>query len=593
MEFVETNNQSGLLFREISKAKVSYDSLILVYHIQLTEYFDIQTKTKTCYASMKKVCSARGHYCELTLIDMERKMHRMMEYETTIMVHEPSATRQKRNTIIAVTALLSSLGFGALDQFTMNRYEKMLSELRADYSILHKIQTNETIFMKENIITNKNAFKFLANITHGMTVEFEEQINEAYDELTWVDREAIISKLGDLFQLWYDEHEHISNIIIEHLHNIKHSKMTHLIPIETFKADLLEIESTLTNNQKLPINIHRDNPFGIFNFITTRTSIYNESLYIELTIPKIDKETYNLFKIIPIPIYKDGYILIIIPSTEYVLIDENQSSFTPLSNKEVEDSLLQYDWRGIITPNDNIYHDFHDNCEMSLFIHPNEKDIKELCNVRTIPITNYFISIGSLNQYFVIVTKPTTLIESCNNTITKRETIKTSGKLTLTDDCQIRTHRITLRPRIRSSIEKNVEIGIFTEIDSLTFNHLLENITQTAEPKQLQLKKHSMLIDNHIEEFNQLADQADEIIEQLAYNNRFDEVQTEKIRDHFVVSSSTAIFIMIALGIFACYLYKKFYSIKTWTNLSGKLGNYRGATSRTVTYTTPESIEIN
>lgn len=381
----------------------------------------------------------------------------------------------------------------------------------------------------------------------------------------------IILKVRDIFELWADEHDHIAGIVIDHLENIKHGKMTHIVPINQFKADLEAIENLLPNDQELPIDIRRENSLSIFNYITTRTSIVAERLFVELTIPRVDKEVYTIFKIIPIPIYKNDYIIVIIPSMDYVLIDEDQKSFTPLSAKEFDDNLIQYSWRGIISPNDNVYHDFHENCEMSLFIHPNENDIKELCNVRTLPITNYFISLGTLNQYYLVITKPTTLMESCNGVIGQRKTISKSGKLTLADDCQIRTHKITLRPRINTRIEQNKEIGVFTDISGITFSNLLDNITKIMQPEQLHFKKHSMLIDNHIEEFNQLADHADGLIEQLAFSNKFDEVYKDKLRDNLFFTTGVVAFVGIVLTIFACILYKKFYNIKTWTKLASRL----------------------
>lgn len=584
------SDQSGLFFREISQAKVSYDSFVLVYHVNISSYYAIKENTALIHDSIRRLCKSQDDYCDMILLDMEKKINRITDFERNIEIYEPTKSRPRRHPVIAATALLTSVAFGTIEWFKMSKYEKMINELKADYNILHKIDTDETIFFKENIIANKNAYIHLVNITNEMTTEFEQKLESGYRGMTWANREIVIIRLRDLFEIWIGEHQHLSEIIVDHLENIKHGKMTHLIPVDFFQKDLMTIENMLPSNQKLPIDIRRENPLSIFNFITTKTSIHAKKLYIEMTIPRVDKDNYNLFKIIPIPIFINNYIMIIIPSMEYVLIDEGQKSFTPLSSKEVDDNLLQYNWGGIISPNDNIYHDFHDNCEMSLFIHPKEADIKELCNVRTLPITNYFISLGTLNQYFMVVTKPTTLIETCNSTITKRLTIRSSGKLTLSEGCQVRTHKITLRSRIKTKIEENVELGVFTNINNITFEHMLENITKISKPQQLHFKKHSILIDDHIEEFNALADHADGLIEQLAYNNRFDEIYRDKVRDNLFVSTGLVIFIGMLLMIFAYVLYKKFNNIKTWTNLAGRLGMNRGIQNQTVGFSSPDTI---
>lgn len=591
MKFTEMGDQSGLYFREISQARVSYDSFILVYHVNISSFFNIKNQASQVNKAMQDICEVQGNACDVLRVDMLRKLNRIQDYEDNIRIYEPSTSRQKRNPIFAAAALLTSVAFGTIDIIRMNRYEKMISDLKADYGTLHKIDVDQTIFLKENVITSKNAFESLANTTEAMTTEVENILKKTYEDLTWTTREMVIGKFRDLFEIWIDEHEYLASIILDHLENIKHGKMSHLIPMEIFRADLMKIEDMLTHGQRLPIDIRRENPLTIFNYVTTKSSIHEDKLFVELTIPKVDREIYNLFKIIPIPIFINNYTSIIIPEMEYVLIDEGQKSFTPLSTREVEDNLLQYNWGSIISPNDNIYHDFHDSCEMSLFIHPSEADIATLCNVRLLPTTNYFISLGTLNQYFVVITSPTTLLETCNNTITTRQVIDTSGKLTLAENCQIRTHKITLRSRIKTKIEEHIEMGIFSNINNVTFGKILENLTRVSQPQQLHLKKYSMLIDNHVEEFNALADHADDIMEQLADNSRFNEVYRDKLQDNLFVSGGMILFVAIIMTIFACCLYKRFYNVNTWTNLAGKL-SMEGRHNQVVRYNNQDRVEI-
>lgn len=109
------------------------------------------------------------------------------------------------------------MAFGIIDQVRMNTYETMLEELKMDYGLLRKIDTNDTIFFKENIITNKKAFTFPANITEESTTVFEKSINNLYGSLSWNNREMIITKVRDIFEMWADEHDHISGIVIDHL----------------------------------------------------------------------------------------------------------------------------------------------------------------------------------------------------------------------------------------------------------------------------------------------------------------------------------------------------------------------------------------
>lgn len=572
MEFEKRNNQSGLVFKEISKTKISYDSFVLVYHVNLTDYFEIENKIIHCIGELGKICKHQGTFCDILRVQAERKLHMLEQDEINIKLYEISeGNRNKRHPALAAAAIFTSVAFGLIDGITLRKYDGMIRGLRTDYEILRRIDVEKTVFLKENLLTNKNTFKFLTNLTLGLTDQFNTETDNFYKDLSAVNRELIISKLVELISIWIDEHKYLSDSILTHLENILYGKLSRIIPFVTFQQDLKEIEKMLPNHQKLPINIYKENPLSIFKYTSTRTSIFNKRLYIEIAIPKVDNEIYNLFKIIPIPIRVDDFLLIIIPSMDYVLIDENHKSFIPLTCEEVNENSLQHNTGAIITPNDNVYHNFHDNCEMSLLIDQNPKDIKKLCNVRNLPLANYFISLGSFNQYFISISKPATLIETCEKKPINRKTITKSGILTLTDNCLIRTNKITLRSRVRTRMEHNGELEILTGLDNTTFNYAIQNITQFTKPEHLQYSQSSILIDDHIKEFNSLADNADEIMEKLAFNNKFDDIYQDKIQNNFFIILGMISFTAIIFIGCSIYIYKKFYNLKTWTGLAGRL----------------------
>lgn len=183
---------------------------------------------------MESVCKPQEGNCDLALMEMNRKISRITDFERNIQIYEPTRNRQKRNPLIAATALITSLAFGTIEWIRMSKYEKILDNLKTGYNTLHKFDLDQTIFMKEKM------FEGVENVTNELTVNLEKNMDEIYREMTWAERHRIISHHRGIFELWYEEHEQLSEMIVDHLENIKHGQMTHLIPADFF----------LTNNDR-------------------------------------------------------------------------------------------------------------------------------------------------------------------------------------------------------------------------------------------------------------------------------------------------------------------------------------------------------
>lgn len=102
-------------------------------------------------------------------------------------------------------------------------------------------------------------------------------------------------------------------------------------------------------------------------------------------------------------------------------IRQRQTSFRCLTK------ILKTPQQMIISPNNPIFHDFRDNCEMSLKLNYHGDNVSKFCYIRTIPTTNYFISLGSPSEYFISLANPTTLLEICTDKPIFSKRITSSG----------------------------------------------------------------------------------------------------------------------------------------------------------------------
>lgn len=298
-------------------------------------------------------------------------------------------------------------------------------------------------------------------------------------------------------------------------------QVTHLVPLDSLSEDLLELEKLLPDKLKLPVNIYKENALNIFKFATTRAAIYHNRMIIEINIPRIDRVTYTAFEIIPIPIQINNLSSIIIPSTTHILINQLTSDYIPIEKFEYTTAISNLDGSKIIRPLNNIFHDFHYNCEMNIFLNNSISLESDLCNSKIIRNSNIFIPLNNVDQYFLSLTSPIVLNEFCYNRIMKKYTLYSSGFITIPENCRINTKFITIRSKVSSKIEKTTIISLSSNFTSNTT--LLNSLKKYNENYQKMLTSPvlpEILIHDITKDFNKLIEKAEENI-----------VQAEKIPD--------------------------------------------------------------
>lgn len=572
LEYIENDYQSGLMFQKVSNARVTYDSFTLLYHADLTHFFEIRAHIWDLRETIRRICWVEeSNFCDILRLNNERRLGKVDRDLADINLYQlKQNTRPKRAISFAVAAGIISGFIGLITAGQAAYYGSQISKLETDYSVLKKIDTDGLLFMRQNIITEKQAYIDIRNITDQMLDRIKNISNENLEWFTRGTREFVINRLMQIINHWFMEHADVSELILTHLHSAIYGKYSHLIPVSQFHLDLIEIEKQLSDHQQLPINIHTENPLNIFKFSTTKTTIYENRLLIEITIPKMDRESYILYKIIPIPILAEGFLNIIIPSMEYILIDQSSANFIPIFRDEISNVPSNTNGEKIISPQNNIYHDYKDSCEMTLKLNPHDGNFKELCNFRPIPSTNYFIVLDSFNKFFLSLSKPTSLVEFCPGKSIQPKRITKSGFLTLSENCKIKTDKITLRPRINTIYDSHTDIELVPVITNFTSNMVGDLVKKFSTPEHLESPEPSILIDEHIKDFDNLADEADFLIAQISDKQITENTYKERISHNFFIVIGIVLLFFIGMSLFAYYLYAKFYNVKTWIRLANK-----------------------
>lgn len=560
----ESNYEAGLMFQKISDARVTYDSFALVYHSNLEVLFKLKDQVKELKELYDKFCNLQWNFCEAQELMRSRRLSVLLTNEGDINLYEQyKPTKHKRSIwMVASTAATSILGI--INIATSMFYGKEIRDMKSDINVLRKIDNNGLIILKRNIITDRAIGEQTTLVLQNIIQQMNNMSTAAARQMSALDRQMFINQLDTTMNYLFLEHEYASGLILDHLKSALYGRLSHLVPMSKLREDLSEIEELLTEYQQLPIDIYKENPLNIFKHATTRASIFNKTLLIEVTIPKIDRDVYTLYKIIPIPIRSNDFLSILMPSTEYVLVDQMTAKFIPVIKEEFLVAPLNTKGEMIISPSSNIYHDYQENCEMAIKLNQSRKSWTRLCNFRTIPITNYFIALDSYNRYYVTISKPTNLVEFCSGSQVSTKYINESGFLTLSENCKVQTSKVTLRPRIKTIIDHESEIKLFNNLSTISTRSLKRKWSNITDIQFLTSAEPAIIIGNHMNDYDELANQADMLINQLADQSIFNDLHESRDKQNLFITIGMSSLLFLFVCIWGCSLYKKYCNIQTW-----------------------------
>lgn len=278
----------------------------------------------------------------------------------------------------------------------------------------------------------------------------------------------------------------------------------------------------------------------------------------EMSIPVVERDIYSIFEIIPIP------TILHKPTLHYVLLDSRNHEYIPITDSEYAKSKFNIAGERIIKPIENSHTDHSKSCEVSFLINPDSNFILNHCDIRTIPSGIYSVPIILNDLYHVSVPGTISIKETCNGDFGRLHEIRSSGVFSLTENCHIIMDKIILRKRSELRMDMgeikflDQEVHISFENSSKMFSDLNDTVVPTSNTPTL--------VNNFIEDFNELANKADEIIKTNKYDKKFKEMYFDKIF-HWIKSVSTSTIIVIVAIIFlGIYIYRKLFNADFWDN---------------------------
>lgn len=144
--------------------------------------------------------------------------------------------------------------------------------------------------------------------------------------------------------------------------------------------------------------------------------------------------------------------------------------------------------------------------------------------------------------------------------------------INLTNGCKLKTEKITIRSKSNTKIESSKVIELTYVLKNITFDNFVKEIKFINKPESLNFEKSAVLIQDHIKDFNILANKADELIEKTRNGKKFEEIHYDKIKNNFLLIMIAIDISVVTIVIAGFILYKRFYNVNTWMKLTDRLG---------------------
>lgn len=583
LKFDPMNQKTGLTFVELSKARISYDTYTILYYVDIEQYKNITKTIEEFIAYANVECKKlTSDTCKIMLNQATVLMDHMKRDESDIEAYQLKNTQKshsKKKRAIEFVGDIFHWAFGLMNADAARDYDQKIDNLYNDSSRLHKLLNEQTILIKETLLINNKTYsnleKQLVKINREISI-----VKNFYTRFNWAQAELAVTESIAMIKMLESEHRRVTFQILRCLEDTVSGKITQLIPKERLINDLVQVSKYLKEEQKLPIDFILENPLHIFKYAKIVSALYGNRIMMEVNIPIVERGSYTIYEVIPIPTTINGTTIIIRPSTRYVLLNDNEKEFMPITPREYFKGKFNLQGERIIKPAENAIIDYSQNCEISIFMQPKAAILKEFCDIKSIPTSNYFVSINANDAYYVHIAKPTLVMEYCRHLPAQSHEIKESGILTIDKDCRIVTDKISLRPRNNYSYESKQIITLANHTTDITFKVISERVKRSNNISIPKLDENVLIQDSSID-FDTLIDRANKLIDKTEFDDKWNRMQYQSIqfsRKSYGFTAVVAIIIVALVIAVIWYSYRKFFSVDTWIKLADVLG--RGNTDR-------------
>lgn len=492
MEFTPQEIETGIMFMEIAKVNTAYLNWNVCYYYNLDEYFTLRDKLGNCINKMQQVCDEieEKTLCKTLLEQLSAHSASMTKNEE--MIESFEHFNRKKRALFEIIGKIYNAAFGLLDADDGRRYNHQIQQIQNKTLTNKDLIKQHTTILEANIHLHNETFHTLRIAIGNLTTEIK-KLDSSQNNITKdIQYQTYFNTLATISTLIIDQQEKASKSIMTVLQNTLKGTIIDLVPLDKLEEDLRDIEMYLREDERLPVHLDSENLNHIFRIITAKANLVDRNMILQISVPILTTDSFQLIKTIPIPTKSGTITFVIQPTYPYFLLDIEHMRYIPMEEDELNNCKVRVGTQLICSPYSPIYKEWKEVCEMSLIYKQHIEDLTKICNIKVIPNANYVVPINRKNEYYCSIRNDIHVNNICGKTKQTTEYITQSGILKVHDECVVRTEKFDIKPHTEKFKNQTILLTPLTSPKTIlkqVFNKYEENVM-----KKFQNEKNSSLV---------------------------------------------------------------------------------------------------
>lgn len=490
------DNGQGLYFDKMGNMQLIRDEWKLIAFYDMRSYWEGTTAYEKYNFQLEKICEQviTLTHCNVILLQLRHSYFELQHYNNILidnkMKHE---TRVRRGLINGVGYLANSL-FGVLDEQFAEQYQRDINLIRQNEKHLGALWKNQTsiIEAEHNLLKRtEESFQKQHKIIHQHLIKLEQSVTSMNKELTNAERMAQFTIVAMATNNLLSQLKTIQDTLLETITNIYNGRINiHVIDPQQLQQELNIISGHLITDVTLPIENVATELHNIYHLLKIKARITNNYMIMEIRIPLISRDRYDLYNAIPIPYTVANHMSSIIPIETHIAINLQKDAYIPISENNLEHCIIRDSSTYLCYLKTPIYK-FQNNNNLCV----RDETQNHKCKITTTACQNRWINLKKNNQYLYFCCQECQFRTLCKDQVTAK-ILTNTNIINIEESCVVKTDNFT----IHSHKHRESQIKIAIDISAPTIdpiNHIL-NITIPDDHSYMNINS------SNTKQFNQL-----------------------------------------------------------------------------------------
>lgn len=330
--FTAIPETTPLIFNKLAKAHLTYETYKLVFFADLSPMFQLRNNIHFAIRTIANLSTTinKPSYAATTK-QLEHQWELMLKDEDLL-----NSFRSKRFTVCETCGKLWNILYGVMDAETARKYDDVINGIRNLSLDNRELLRNQSEIFQNTLKFNSKTFENLDLIIRNLSID----ANAKSDQIKLIQLELNEQSLVQNTQLMISEYYRIHGQARRALSDSRHGKISELVPKKQLAKELRSIEVRLNADQRLPIDPRHEDAFHVFSYSGTKSTLYRNNIFVEVSIPICEEQHLNLYKVTPIPSCINDICILPSVHSKYFLINAEHSTYIPMDKDELQKGTL-------------------------------------------------------------------------------------------------------------------------------------------------------------------------------------------------------------------------------------------------------------